>query len=59
MLENWSTLEKKGPGQIDYNYFESAYWTILATKDFDEKIGVRFKFNDLSKDFIRLSNDSV
>ena len=56
MLENWSTLEKKGPGQIDYNYFESAYWTILATKDFDEKIGVRFKFNDLSKDFIRKIN---
>ena len=49
MLENWSTLEKIAPGQIDSNYFESALWTILATKDYDERIGVRFKFNDLSK----------
>ena len=56
MLENWSTLEKIAPGQIDSNYFESALWTILATKDYDERIGVRFKFDALSKDDIRKIN---
>ena len=56
MLENWSTLEKTAPGKIAFNYFESDLWTILATKDYEERIGVRFKFDALSKDDIRKIN---
>tara|TARA_B100000965_G_scaffold356407_1_gene334387 strand:+ start:694 stop:1674 length:981 start_codon:yes stop_codon:yes gene_type:complete len=56
MLENWATLRKLAPGKIDTNLFESDLWTLLATKDYEEKIGMRVKFNKLSKDEIRQRN---
>lgn len=55
-IDNWEELKRPLPGKVDTNTFDSDFWTILATLDSDENIGIRIKFEELKKEDIRARN---
>ena len=55
-IDNWEVLKRPAPGSVDTNSFDTDHWTILATLDSDENIGIKIKFEELTKDEIRSRN---
>ena len=55
-IDNWEVLKRPAPGAVDTNSFDTDNWTILATLDSDENIGIKIKFEELTKDEIRSRN---
>ena len=43
-IDNWEVLKRPAPGSVDTNSFDTDHWTILATLDSDENIGIKIKF---------------
>ena len=55
-IDNWEVLKRPAPGSVDTNSFDTDHWTILATLDSDENIGIKIKFEELTKEEIRSRN---
>ena len=57
--ENWEKLKKEPTPDINkiiFYSFESYLWTLLATKDSENKLGLRIQFEEITKEVLREKN---
>ena len=57
--ENWEKLKKEPTPEINkiiFYSFESYLWTLLATKDSENKLGLRIQFEEITKEVLREKN---
>ena len=57
--ENWEKLKKEPTPdreKIIFYSFESYVWTLLATKDSENKLGLRIQFEELPKEVLSEKN---
>ena len=57
--ENWEKLKSQPKPDIDkisFFTFESYLWTLLATKDSENKLGLRIQFEEISKEILKDKN---
>jgi hypothetical protein len=59
MHQYWEKLKSEPTPEINkvnHKTFESYLWTLLATKDSDNKLGLRIQFEELSKEILKDKN---